>query len=242
MEAKMKTLASIFVIFVLLALPLGQINALASSESATQAYSGHPTFSITKVVKDTSVTIKTYNLPPNDEFKVRMGKMGTKAVGGIVVGSFDSGSGGVKTFTFDIPADLKGQKQIAIRFDSKTGSGYFAYNWFWNSGSGGGTSTGGYSGYPTFTITAVVRNSSVTIKTYNLPENDTFAVRMNKMGTKGTGGIKVDTFSSGSGGTKTYTFTIPDDLKGLKQIAIRFDSTTGSGYFAYNWFYNTTTK
>jgi phage-related protein len=239
----MKSLVSILVVFVLLALPLGQINTRASSESAPPAYSGYPTFSISKVVKNTSVTIKTNNLPPNDSFKVRMGKMGTKAVGGIVVGSFDSGSGGTKSFTFDIPADLKGLKQIAIRFDSTTGSGYFAYNWFWNNGSSsGGAGTGGYGGYPTFTITAVVRNSSVTIKAYNLPKNDTFAVRMNKMGTKGSGGIKVDTFSSGSGGTKTFTFTIPDELKGLKQIAIRFDSTTGSGFFAYNWFYNTTTK
>jgi hypothetical protein len=239
----MKTFASIVVIFVLLALPLGQINVRASSETATTAYSGYPTFSISSVVKNTSVTIKTHNLPPNDEFKVRMGKIGTKAVGGIVVGSFSSGSGGTKTLTFDIPSALKGLKQIAIRFDSTAGSGYFAYNWFWNNGSGGGgTGTGGYTSYPTFKITAVVRNSSVTIKTNNLPANDTFAVRMNKMGTKGTGGIKVDTFSSGSGGTKTYTFTIPDELKGLKQIAIRFDSTTGSGYFAYNWFYNTTTK
>ena len=239
----MKTIASVLLVFVLLALPLGQINASASSETANPQYSGYPTFSIASVVKNTSVTIKTNNLPPNDSFKVRMGKMGTKAVGGIVVGSFSSGSGGTKTLTFDIPADLKGLSKIAIRFDSTTGSGYFAYNWFWNSGSSsGGSGTGGYGGYPTFTISAVVRNSTVTIKTQNLPANDTFAVRMNKMGTKGVNGIKVDTFSSGSGGTKTYTFSIPDDLKGLKQISIRFDSTTGSGYFAYNWFYNTTTK
>ena len=239
----MKALVRIVVILVLLALPMGQLNVLASSEPASAAYSGYPTFSISSVVKNTTVTIKTHNLPPNDEFKVRMGKIGTKAVGGIVVGSFSSGSGGAKTLTFDIPADLKGLKQIAIRFDSTTGSGYFAYNWFWNNPSGGGgTGTGGTAGYPTFKITAVVRNSSVTIKTYDLPKNDTFAVRMNKMGTKGVNGIKVDTFSSGSGGTQTFTFTIPDELKGLKQIAIRFDSTTGSGYFAYNWFYNTTTK
>lgn len=239
----MKTLATILIVFALLALPLGQINVRASEAAATLDYSGYPTFSISKVVKNSSVTIKTRNLPPNDEFKVRMGKMGTKAIGGFIVGSFSSGSGGVKEYTFDIPADLKGYKQIAIRFDSTSGSGYYAYNWFWNSSSSGtSTGTGGISGYPTFTITAVVRNSTVTIKTQNLPENDTFAVRMNKMGTKGLGGIKVDTFSSGSGGTKTFTFSIPDDLKGLKQIAIRFDSTTGSGYFAYNWFYNNTTK
>jgi hypothetical protein len=36
------------------------------------------------------------------------------------------------------------------------------------------------------------------------------------------------------------TFEIPPALYGLSQIAIRLQSAD-SGYFAYNWFYNTTT-
>jgi hypothetical protein len=35
--------------------------------------------------------------------------------------------------TFDIPASLKGSYQIAVRLQSNTGSGYFAYNWFYNN-------------------------------------------------------------------------------------------------------------
>jgi hypothetical protein len=34
------------------------------------------------------------------------------------------------------------------------------------------------------------------------------------------------------------TFSIPSDLRGLTRIAIRIESKTGSGYFAYNWFFN----
>ena len=34
--------------------------------------------------------------------------------------------------TFNIPAELAGQTQIAIRLQAKTG-GWFAYNWFWNN-------------------------------------------------------------------------------------------------------------
>jgi hypothetical protein len=63
---------------------------------------------------------------------------------------------------------------------------------------------------------------------------------MNKMGTKGVNGVQVDTFNSGTGGTKTFTFDIPAEMQGKRQIAIRIQSTTGSGYFAYNWFYNNT--
>ena len=115
----MKYLSTIVLVFVMLALPLANTVALADAVAAEPAYSGYPTFSIVSVVKDTSVTIKTYNLPANDNFKARMCKMGTKAVNGTNVGSFDSGSGGVKTFTFNIPAGLQGLKKIAIRFDAQ---------------------------------------------------------------------------------------------------------------------------
>lgn len=80
----------------------------------------------------------------------------------------------------------------------------------------------------------------MTFVTSNLPKNDTFSVLMNSMGTQGKNGYKVATLDSGSGGTQTLTYNIPAELHGLKQIAIRLQSTSGSGYFAYNWFYNTT--
>ena len=86
---------------------------------------------------------------------------------------------------------------------------------------------------------AVSQNNTVTIQTYNYPANDTFNVYMNYFGTRGVGGILVDTVSSGSGGSMSFTFNIPDSLKGLYQIAIRLESPT-SGYYSYNWFYNNT--
>jgi hypothetical protein len=212
-------------------------------------YSGFPTFSIKSVERDKSVTIQTNNLPPNDDFRVTMGPMGTQGIGGIVVDVVDSGSGGSKTYSFDIPSSLYGSYRISIRMQSPT-SGYFAYNWFYNNTTGGSggqptpappTSTPppGYSGFPTFTILSVVRDTSVTVQTYNLPPNDSFAVTMGPMGTQGIGGIQVDTVNSGSGGAKKYTFNIPSSLHGSYKISIRMQSPT-SGYFAYNWFYNNT--
>lgn len=219
------------------------IAALATPAYAAAPSSVIPTFSIVSVVADTSVTIRTYNFPAGDSFDVLMNTMGTRGVNGIKVASITSGAGGSFTATFNIPAALFGRYRIAIRLQSTTGSGYYAYNWFYNNtaGSGGTGGAPGYSGIPTFSIVSVAKDATVTIRTNNFPKNDTFKVLMNYMGTKGKNGIKVATVSSGAGGAMTFTFNIPDALKGQRQIAIRLASTTGSGYFAYNWFYNNTT-
>jgi hypothetical protein len=154
-----------------------------------------------------------------------------------VVGTFSSGTGGALTQTFNIPDALKGREKIAIRSDSDSG-GYYSYNWFVNKA--GGTSSGGglsgYSGYPTFSITSVVKDGSVTILTHNLPPGQSFTVRMGAYGTKAIGGVVVATTDSGTGGAQSLTYTVPDSLKGSSRIAIRMDCNLG--YYAYNWFYN----
>ncbi len=217
-----------------------------------QAYSGYPTFDTVSVKPDESVTIKVVNLPPNQTFTVRMGKIGTRAVGGIEVGQFASGSGGTQTLIYNIPASLKGLRQISIRMDSKPG-GYFAYNWFYNTTTAtatpGPTKTPGptptskptlssYTGIPTFAILSVVADDKITIRTHNFPANQTFTVRMGKYGTKGIGGIVIGNSDSGKGGVLEFTYTIPAELKGQSRIAIRMDSP--AGFYAFNWFWNNT--
>ena len=152
-------------------------------------------------------------------------------------------------FTFDIPAALAGQYQIAIRLQSSTDSGYYAYNWFYNNTAGAPGGPGGpggpppgYTGFPIFSITGVLRNKMVTIFTHNLPPNDKFNVTMGPMGTRGINGYLVDTIDSAAGGQQTLTFNIPAELKGSHKISIRLQSITGSGYYAYNWFFNNTTQ
>ena len=194
-----------------------------------------PTFSITSVVTDTSVTIKTFNFPAGETFTVRMGDYGTLAIGGTVVGTTDSGAGGSLTATYAIPAGLKDAERIAIRMDSPDGN--FAYNWFWNnvsSSSGGSTST--FSGIPTFSISSVLKDDKVNIKTVNFPAGLTFTVRMGAFGTLAIGGTVVGTTDSGAGGSFDASYAIPDGLKGAERIAIRMDAT--GGFFAYNWFWN----
>jgi len=241
----MKKLTSFFLLITCFLLLLFPSVGLAASKNATI-----PVFYITAVVRNKSVTIYTYNFPKNDNFNVLMNYMGTRGVNGILVDKISSGKGGSFSATFQIPAKFKGLRQIAIRLQSNTGSGYYSYNWFYNnttgsSGIGNGTISNGsgkYTGIPTFSIKAVVRNSTVTITTNNFPKNDKFKVMMNYMGTKGVNGVVVETISSGKGGSFTRTFSIPAKFKGQYRIAIRLQSATGSGYYAYNWFYNNSTK
>ncbi len=217
------------------------INAAASGASAV-----FPSFSIQSVSSDKSVTIQTFNFPAGDTFNVLMGPMGSRGIGGIWSAVLSSGSGGSLTATFAIPAALRGRQQIAIRLQSISGTGYYAYNWFYNNTTGSnwnGDSIPPASQpvyYPTFSISAVQRDSSVTIRAKNLPAGDRFRVLMGPMGTQGINGYQVSSFNSGSGGSQTLTFVIPAPLYGSHRISIRIESVTGSGYFAYNWFYNNT--
>jgi hypothetical protein len=211
-------------------------------------HTGIPTFSIQSVSANQNVTIVTNNFPPNRTFTVTMGAMGTLGIGGTIVGTFDSGAGGTLTHTFDIPAGLHGHSRIAIRAESLP---FFAYNWFHNTtapapGVAPGVGTGGeiiapITATPTFRICTVNRDGNVTIETRNFPANQTFTVTMGHMGTRGIGGIQAGTLQSGAGGTARHTFDIPTGLHGQSRIAIRAQTGHANPFFAYNWFYNTTT-
>jgi len=90
-----------------------------------------PTISIVSHVKDETVTIKTDHFPASQTFEVRMGKIGTQGIKGILVSTVDSGKGGTFTGTYDIPSELHGQAIIAIRLECK--AGWYSYNWFNNT-------------------------------------------------------------------------------------------------------------
>lgn len=212
-------------------------------------YSGIPTFDVTAVSADKTVTIGAKNVPPNRSFTVRMGAMGTRGVNGIVVETFNSGEGGAFSDSYVIPAALHGSYRIAIRLQSA--DGYYAYNWFYNNTTGAGTTPTtpaptstpappAYTGTPTFSITAVQRNETVTIRTKDFPPERTFTVTMGAFGTRGINGIVVDTTASGDGGEFTAAYPIPEALQGSYRIAIRLQSS--DGYYAYNWFYNNSTN
>ena len=206
------------------------------------AYTGIPTFNISSVVSGTSVTVQASNFPAGQTFTVRMGLFGTLALGGTVIGTTSSGTGGSFSATYAIPAALAGLSKIAIRMDSP--EGYYAYNWFYNNSTGSVTPApttatpvvSGYTGFPTMSILSVVKDSKVTIHAMNVPAGETMTVLMGEFGTMGIDGIAVTTISTGMGGVFDATYMIPAALAGRSKIAIRLEMS--SGYYAYNWFYN----
>ena len=131
-----------------------------------------PTFVITAVARNNYVDIMTDNFPANENFIVTMNYMGTQGINGYVVATTNSGAGGRFTARYYIPAALYNQHQIAIRLQS-TSSGYYAYNWFYNTNanvsSSSSSTTTCYYGYPTFSIAAVDQDDSVTIAGNNFP-------------------------------------------------------------------------
>jgi hypothetical protein len=100
------------------------------AEEEEVADPGAPSITIVEVARNQSVTIETANFPPNQQFTVRMGEIGTEGVGGIVVDTTDSGEGGVFRETYEIPEELHDHERIAIRLESP--QGFFAFNWFSN--------------------------------------------------------------------------------------------------------------
>jgi hypothetical protein len=242
----MKYISSILLAILLVVATSGIAPGIAYTGVA-QAYCGIPTFSIVSVVRDNSVTIRTNNFPAHDTFNVLMNYMGTRGINGVKVDSINSGSGGSFTATFNIPTKMKGEYQVAIRLQSTSGSGYYAYNWFYNN-----TAKAGYGSCPCkygsnygwkntwIQVTKVKEDTSVTFALYNLPKKDAFKILIYKIGTKATNGVKVGEFSTGSGGYRTFKVDIPASLKNKATLGIRVQNLTGSGYYYDTWFYNST--
>lgn len=200
-----------------------------------------PTISILSVTSGVSVTIQLYNFPAGQTFVARMNKMGTQGIGGDVVGTIDTESGGSLTVSFDIPAHLEEDSQIAIRLDSV--QGYYAFNWFYNStpqinGEEEGV-LNSYTGIPTMRIIDVIPSESVTIEAINLPSDMEFTVTMGKMYTRGIGGIRVGSMITQEGDNPLRkSFAIPEVLKCDGRISIRAQTAHANPFYAYNWFYN----
>jgi LysM repeat protein len=193
---------------------------------------------ITAVVEDKSVSFKAGNLLPNRTYGVYLDrKNSSEKVTGIRVDSVTTDSNGYVSDTVQIPLEYKDRRELSLRLVSSDGNSFVATSWFLNA-----TSSGTVAGsVPTFSIIAVVKDNSVTIQTFNFPANKQFEVLMGKMGTQGINGTRVDKIKSDNDGSFQATFSIPEKLQGRSQIALRLQAADGSGFYAYNWFYNSST-
>lgn len=201
-----------------------------------------------------SVKVSTANFPIETDFIARIGKFGTRGVGGIEASRFNSGDSGIFTVRIPIPIEYAYTEKLDLRIESVDGD-YAASISFSNTSGGkalsasssttpGGTTSGSGGPYaaaytvPTVSITSVDPNNSVTLQTHNFPASQVFTVRMGPYGSYGINGTIVGTTDSGTGGSFPVTYQIPETLKGSESIAIRLDSP--QGYYAFNWFVNQT--
>jgi len=246
--------------------PQGNFSTVHGTDSYGYSSTATPFTNILNVVPDGEITLQVFNFPRDKDFIVTMGPLGTRGIGGYVIGTQNSGEGGSFIVTYPIPSQLHGSDFISIRMESTT-SGHFVYDYFQNHSAGtsvtpgSGTASGdsdpvaadpgagspaspntgdwvlGPGTYPTTTIVGSVKGASVTVSGSNFTLNDAYTVRMGAMGTRGEGGYVVATYNTGNSKTFTATFTIPESLKNAAQIAIRFESKNAP-YYAFDWFNN----
>ena len=186
-----------------------------------------PSTSILDVTEDSTVTIRTYDFPADQDFVVTMGKFGTRGVAGYIVTTVNSGTGGSFDLTFNIPAVLYDLDKIAIRLESA--QGYYAYDWFYNTDGNVAPAVVTptvvpLGAIPTTSIKSVTAGVSVTIMTYDFPPDQTFAVTIGEFGTRGVGGTWVADTYSGTGGSFEETYSIPAGLADREKLSIRLES------------------
>lgn len=218
----------------------------------------NPSFTVTNVEVDKSVTVLTRDFPANADFTAEMGDASSKKVY-IDAAKFNTQAGGSFSVTFPIPDSLKGVQQIAMILasgDTISITGSFA-NTAADTASATATPAAatsaisapavsscavgspycsGYRGYPSFTISSVKAGESVVLHGYNFPSNLDFNITMGSYKPFGVGGQPVSVFNSKDGGETEITVSIPENLKSVSPLSIRMDSP--AGFYAYNWFVN----
>jgi hypothetical protein len=193
--------------------------AFAASEAANSAATVR--VRATSVQEDKYVTLAGSNLVVNTRYSIYLSKTKTYSSKSILVGSVTTDAKGAFTKTFRIPGKLVDVVRINIYITN--GRNDTASNWFINASSS--NNTGGESAAPfSFTVTSVKRDTTVKIKTSNLPPNVTFTVYIGKAGSQAVKGVKVGTLVDEDGGSVKFTFEIPDSLEGKKQLDIRIEN------------------
>jgi hypothetical protein len=194
--------------------------------------------SVFSVEENEYVTMVMEKFPANETYYVFMGEYGTYGMGGDLVSKLTTNDGGTFLATFPIPDELYNEDRIAIRFQSLSGKSVW-WNWFINDTSKGSYYYGGkfpygpseddydveynqlQNGFPTFTVTKVVRGSSITVQTVNFPSGVRWSVYMKDGAMDDTSWYEVTGFNS-DGSVQTLTLTIPSDLQFVDKIAIKF--------------------
>lgn len=111
------------------------INAKSDSGTGSGAPAtstgGIPYVVVISVEENDSVKIKAFNFPKG-EYVILMDEVGSGAKNGIEVDTVTIKAGRTFTGTFDIPSELEGEDEIAIRVENVDESAYYAFTRFDN--------------------------------------------------------------------------------------------------------------
>lgn len=192
-----------------------------------------PSITALAVKPGATVTIRAHDFPGGQLFTVRMDKENSLSASSPAVDVTNTGAGGTFDETYKIPAALKNEPRIAIRFDSPSGvvvSGVFANTSPFVSlptPLPGGTTVG----KPHLTVIAAVQGQSLTVRADRFPANQDFVIRVGPYDTFFTDYANLGKINSGAGGSFLFVLPIPASAASAEVITIRLD---GGGFVAFN--------
>lgn len=193
-----------------------------------------------------SVTVRAEDFPANRTWTVRMDKAGNLGIDGIVVAEVRSAAGGNFEVNVPIPAELRNEKTIAIRFESTTG-GWWVYNWFNNRNLNAPTNTPTPTptpgagvpvtgSKPSIRFVGVKANDLVVVEARDFAANTRIRVRVGPFETFFRDYVVVDIVNSGNNNPFRFTVKLPEVAKNAGMVTVRLDGDDGS--YAYNAFRN----
>lgn len=190
-------------------------------------------FDIITIIKDESITIRTRDFPVRTDFVVIMGKATNKAKDGVQAATWNSGKGGIVEATFSIPEEIKGERIIGVRIESK--DGYTAYNWFINTTQYALVPDANIK--PSLVFSDVKKNQSVTVEAMNLPPFTTFRVRIGPHYTFYRDYASVESVTTDKTGSAKFTIPFGKNVQDAEFVSVRLD---GGSRYVFSTFSNVT--
>ena len=186
------------------------------------------------------------NLPVDTEFAVTMSSVGNQGMGWVVA-NFNSGTGGSRSYWFEILTDVSTDANAEIRIDS--GTGIFAYTTFQNTTAQNFTPTDTTTTPATtadtpvkspimgvINVLHVQKGGIVVAELKGMPLDTQFTVTVGTGGSQGYDGYMVGNLSTGDLSVHTGYFEIPVDMSGERTLDLRIEAP---GYLYLVTFANT---
>ncbi len=205
-----------------LCIPYGSSSG-SSSTSGSSSSTGGIGLTVTSVKANNFVTVVATNLPKKENFEVRIGKCNS-ATSAYLENLKTDGSSGTFTRKYSIPGKYKNVKCLTVYMESVKSSkeAYASFDNVTNYAVSPVPETAMY-----FKVVDVEKNTSVTIKVYNLIKGKKYKVYLGPQGSGAPAGYAVDSFvASSSTKSVVLTYTIAKKYKDRTAFDLRVEGMT----------------